>query len=143
MKHTKTMGEQWHCAGIMIGEGSQEVYFPLDMWIKTGQQIKVLPGKPKKISKPVTEPDATKDPNQGAAKPVVIKDPNQGDTKPVVTKPAKTVAPVVTTDPIKIGTKLSGVVTTSDKQFAGTDASVDIWFTDVNVSLFKMIIKKL
>ena len=55
---------------------------------------------------------------------------------------APAVTPAVTPASIKssIKTKLSGVVSTSDKPFAGTDAGVEIWFTDVNVSLFNPLL---
>ena len=53
-------------------------------------------------------------------------------------KPTPAPAPKPTPAPardLSIKTKLSGLVVTSDKLGAATDARVEIWFTDIHVSL--------
>ena len=69
--------------------------------------------------------------------------PTESATKPSetdVAKPGEDPAPEPDTKPVapaspaEIKTKISGKIYTSKKAGAGTDAGVDMWLTDINVS---------
>merc|ERR1712048_688478 len=112
MSKTITLASAWHVDHILITEGETETYFPVKMWLKEGQMFKISP-RDKPVEKPQIDPPAPVDPTP--VDPPAPVDPNGTDAPEVEAK-----------------TRLRGIVKTADKIGAGTDAKVDIWFTDIN-----------
>ena len=77
-----------------------------------------------------TLPTETLKPTESATKPSETDVAKPGEDP----APEPDTKPVAPASPAEIKTKISGKIYTSKKAGAGTDAGVDMWLTDINVS---------